>query len=56
MKKYSGCISGAINDSRKNERWRLPSVVKFYSTRRRSIPDINNDNKPGAELPGKGGQ
>ena len=46
----------AIHDNTKSERWKLPPVVKFYSTRRRSIPDVNDDNKPGAELLGKRGQ
>ena len=40
----------------KSERLKPPPVVKFYSTRRRSIPDVNDDNKPEAELVGKRGQ
>ena len=50
------CIPGAINDNPKSERLKLPPVVKFYSTRRPSIPDVDEDNKPGAELLGKRGQ
>ena len=50
------CIPVAIHDNRKDERLKLPPVVKFYSTRRRSISDVNDDSKPGAELLGNRGQ
>ena len=50
------CIPGAIHDNPKSERLKLPPVVKFYSTRRRSVPDVNDDYKPEAELVGKRGQ
>ena len=50
------CIPVAIHDNREDERLKLRPVVKFYSTKRRSIPDVNDDNKPGAELLGKRGQ